>query len=481
MAKGISIPIASDTREFSQGIATGVIKPLEGVEEALDDVAKGGDDAGKALEHSLDGARRETSEYKRDQQSLGQVMQQTQREGTQALELNSGQRTKLSRAAIKQAGAAAKQSLSSDLASMDGTAQGALSAVGNTAGGILASFGPIGAGIGVAVGVAVGLVGGLLSKGTENTKKFKAAVKELSGELINTKQAAPSLEYLNGQLRTLATATEDGEQNLEKLRETADAAGSSYRDLAQAYIGNSSQLDDMITRETALKEALEDRSTAIDTTTNAGIKEFRANELQVEGKQRYIAVLQETADKTKAAEKAELDYINAGGDAMQAKADRIKTINAAYDESAGAVDKYLDKEKNFDAKKFIKGFKAREKALQEYQSSLASSGLSPEAKEFIDSQGFEAANSFLAGYKKASPKHKKDLNRIWSEAAKENSGEYLTETSKGLAGKTLKAPRVALPTVDVVALLRKTQDNINARPPLKITVETVDRNGEKIR
>ena len=64
MAKGINIPIASDTREFSQGVNRGVIEPLEDAADSLDDVAKAGDKAGQKLEDGFEDARRQVAALK---------------------------------------------------------------------------------------------------------------------------------------------------------------------------------------------------------------------------------------------------------------------------------------------------------------------------------------------------------------------------------------------------------------------------------
>lgn len=53
MPKGISLSIASDTRQFMAGVKSGVIDPLADVETALDDMERAGESAGSGVERSM--------------------------------------------------------------------------------------------------------------------------------------------------------------------------------------------------------------------------------------------------------------------------------------------------------------------------------------------------------------------------------------------------------------------------------------------
>lgn len=74
MAKGLSISVVSDTREFVSGIQKGIVKPLEDVEKSLEDVQSQGDKAGEKLEQSFSEARTKVSDFKRTQSELGKVI-----------------------------------------------------------------------------------------------------------------------------------------------------------------------------------------------------------------------------------------------------------------------------------------------------------------------------------------------------------------------------------------------------------------------
>lgn len=235
----ISIGVAADAREFTTGIDKGVIKPLDGVEKALEDVAKEGDQAGDKLEHALDGARQETSKFKQDQSDLARAVAAGQKDGTKSIELNNGQRTKIVRQGAKQAGAAAKAQLGGDLSQMTATSEGAVAGIGNTVGGILAGFGPIGAGIAAAVGIATGLIGGALHKSAEETKKNKEQVAQLAATWIEAGNASTdSVATQIDNLKKMATVTDGSVKSLKDIRTEAEKTGVPFKTLALAYAGS---------------------------------------------------------------------------------------------------------------------------------------------------------------------------------------------------------------------------------------------------
>jgi len=318
----------------------------------------------------------------------------------------------------------------------------------------------------------------MIGKSAEQTKKLKEKTAELAGQYIETgDEGAAAFERVDAQLKAMATSTDGSMKSLVDIRKEAEKAGLPFRTLAQAYAGNTEALEESIAaQEKKIQTDGEEIRSALGTGRGAAI----ASNTKRQATQSQIDSLTEQKKILADAKQAELDYIQSGGPEMEAKAARIKTVNAAYDETAGAVDKYLDKEKNFDPKKYLANMHAREKALAGYQDALATVNLSPEAKEFIDSQGLDAASAFLTGYKKASPRQKEELNRIWTEAGKDNSGEYLSAAQKAIDAKTVRAPEIAIPRLDVTKFLRATQADLDKKPALKITVDVVDRNGKKV-
>jgi hypothetical protein len=123
---------------------------------------------------------------------------------------------------------------------------------------------------------------------------------------------------------------------------------------------------------------------------------------------------------------------------------------------------------------------ARKQALEDYQSTLNTADLSPEAKKFLESQGQDAAAAFLQGYKGAAPDQKAELNRIWTEAGKANSGEYSTTVQAEFnAADALKVKAPVIELIDTKSLLASAQRELD-KTPLKIKAITVDRYGKPV-
>lgn len=482
MAKGITIPVASDTREFATGVKKGVITPLEGTVEALDDVAKAGDEAGDTLERAMDKASKETSDFKKEQQELANTIDRGSQQSFKSFSRESTEATDQAKQNAEELGEEAKSNLAETLSSFDGTVGGFIDGIQGTLGGVTAGLTGVVPIIAAAAGAAgLGLIASAWEQNTEKAEQAREKIATLASEFIETGEVGErSIESVVTVLKELAVETEDNALSLTKLKQIAKESGVEFSTIAQAYVGNSDALRALLKENAIYEETLREQLRLMSGTDAAFSEEAIAMARKADGMGELNAVLEENLVVVEKAEQTEREYLESGAPEIQAKVARIKNINSAYDEAAGSVDRYLNKEKKFDPKKFITDFKKREQALADYQTSLATVDLSPEAKAFIDEQGFEAASQFLAGYKKATPKQQSELNRIWSEAGKENSGEYLASTEKNIGKKELKAPKIATPKVDVASLLRKTQADIDARPPLKITVEKVDRNGKKI-
>src|SRR4051794_38643073 len=126
MASGISISIASETREYAAGIQRGVIEPTQ---EAVDAIEKlGTTGAGSQLEAGMRDAQRGSTELRGDIDRLRRQVQEAGRTGR-----SSGSQFK---AGMHEADEGVKQlkentaaNLKEVAASFDGTTQGAVSGV----------------------------------------------------------------------------------------------------------------------------------------------------------------------------------------------------------------------------------------------------------------------------------------------------------------------------------------------------------------
>jgi gas vesicle protein len=457
MASGINIDIAANTRDF-QGATRDVEAALEGVADALDDVARdtqrSAERAGDALSDGIgDGARdaaraterlgddiadnvqegtrdaeRSTERLERSFRDLSDAASDSTRGAGDAIGDNVRRGTDEAAEGMGNLREEANSTARESAASFDGSAESIVGSFQEIAANAFAGFGPAGAVAGLAAAAGIGLVMAQFEKAGEASEAFKARVGELTQELIDVGDAQVSLEYVVDKLQEMATATDDAEVSLSDLNVIAEKSGKSYEDLASAYAGSGKDLDDLIAKTKEQQKALE----ASNDEEQRGLAyrdQVGGDDPRIGATQKYIDFLEQAKKAQDDAAENERLYAEANGPALAAKAELISNINDSYDEAAGGAEDFLDKESGiFDVQGFIDSMTAREQALRDYQDTLATAALTPEAKAFISSQGVDSAATFMAGYKTATPAQQAELNRIWTEAGKTSSGAFSAST-----------------------------------------------------
>ncbi len=473
----ISIDFLSNVSPFLRG--------TDDVEAALDDVGKSLDDVAKDGKSSTDKlAASGESAAEKIERSFSELAAATKRDldNTASQTRRTFDRTSNdARRNLDEVKNEAKQNISETFSSFNGSATSFADALQGTLGGLIASLPPQLAVLGAAGALGIGLIVSQLELGGQKTEQMRAQTAELAQQMITTGEVGGEwLGHLVEKLQELATASDPNTTNLAELSRIAKDSTSSYKDLAQAYSGNGSALEILIRREERLKKALEDQSDAIDTTTSSGVREYEQTIKQIDGKERYLQKLRESKGVVDAAAQSEALYAAAGGPELERKAALVSAINDAYDQTAGSVDDYKNAETGlFDVTAYITAMQAREQALRDYQDTLAASELSPEAKDFLNSQGADAAAAFLAGYQAATPEQRAELNRIWTEAGQSDSAAYSDTLAKGFAGRTIAGPTVDLQEPNVDDLVNGLQSKLVGRH-VRVTVIPVDRNGVEV-
>ncbi|MET4053585.1 hypothetical protein ABID81_002963 [Frigoribacterium sp. PvP054] len=438
MAAGINIDIAANVRAFQKGTEN-VADSLDDVSDALDDLTrdaersanKTGDALGDGVKDGAKDAGNATEKLERKFSDLADAAKRTDpgkelgdsvRRGTKNAEEGLGEFR-------DEANSTAKESA----ASFDGSFESVADAIQEIAANAFAGFGPAGAVAGLAAAAGIGLVIAKMDEGNESTERFKERVGELTEELISVGDGAVGIDYIVDKLQEMATATDDAEVSLSDLKKIADESGSSYEDLARAYAGSGDDLAKLIEKTKEQKQALEDSNKAEQEGLNYRDK-VGGDDPRIAATQTYIDYLQNAKKAQDEAKANEQLYADANGPELAAKAELIGNINDAYDDAAGGAEDFINKESGiFDVQGFIDSMTQREQALRDYQETLATAALTPEAKAFISSQGVDSASTFMAGYKTATPAQQAELNRIWSEAGKTSSGAFSNTTQASLS------------------------------------------------
>jgi len=495
MAKPYEVSLVSNTKGFVQGLDQAG-DAVEGIGDSLDSVVReaskaeraldtlgtegknAGDKAGDGLERGItDGAKDSKSEIDKLENKFKDLASTAKRETADLgndIDSNVKRGTSGAGEGLKDFKEESASTAKESAASFDGSANSIVDAFQEVAANAFIGFGPAGLAAGLALAAGIGLISAAVQQSGEDAEKVKEEVSNLTAELINVgKQGGPSLDYMVDRLQALATATQDGETSLKDLKKAADVSGSSFKDLAEAYAGNTDQLDSMLAKGKERLVQLAAEAEGIDQTSAAEDGHYAKaikKSLAQEEYNSYLAKVKKVADEAAEADRL---YALAGGPEMEAKAARISAVNEAYDDLAGSVDDYINKETGlFDIGAYLDAMHGREQGIRDYQDTLAKSALTPEAKSFLNDQGIEAAATFLQGYKAATPAQQAELNRIWSEAGKANSGTYGT-TVKTALSTAFDGVQIGGPTVNAnVKVDRRELDKV-LNASYKVVVDAV--------
>lgn len=465
MAKELKIDLLADTRDFQRGVQDAE-KELAQVSDALDDVARDGDSTARKLERSFDDvsdAARESGDEasSRLERSFKDIADSARKSGDDAGDGLKKGIDKGSDAAGEFADEA-KSSAKESAASFSGEFEDVGDLIQEVAANAFAGFGPLGAAAGIAAAVGIGAITAALAAGGEQSDEMKQKIADLGAEFIETGGIGErSMEGAIDALKEMATTTEEGETSLAALRKLARESGSDFEDLAAAFIGSGEDATK------AYEEALETLTELQDAAANAPQEDpekFRELSRQRDAQQEIVNLLEKTKDKTEAAAEADRAYAAAGGPELEAKAALIEQVNEAYDEAADSASEFINEESGiFDVSAFITSMQEREQAIRDYQTTLASTPLSADAKAYLNSQGVESAASFLTGYKNATPAQQAELNRIWSESGKQNSGSYAGALQDGMPD-SITGPTVEPVIPDLTGVRNKFQYFFNQNP-----------------
>lgn len=456
----IKISFLADVKSFLKGTED-VEKSLEEVDDSLLDFAKDADKATERVEKSLSDLAKEAKQAGSEaEKGLGDGYKRGTKEAENALDEFKSE-----------ANSTARESA----ASFDGSAESIVDSFQEIAANAFAGFGPAGAIAGLALAAGIGIATAEFQKTEEAAQKSKERVQELGKQLIESADdSSVKLENLVENLTNIAVGSEDAAKSFKDIKKEAEDLGLEVGALATAYAGGEDAIDGQIA---AIQDLIEEQSKQFSEGTDGEKSRSQAGLEHIEQLQNTQKELQAVADETAAAQEAEQAWLNSGGAEMVAKQGMIDAVNTSYDDLAGSVEDFVNQETGlFDTAAYITAMQEREQALKDYQETLATSGLSTDAMNFLNEQGVEAASQMLAGYQSASPETKKELDRIWSEAAKTASGSVDTELDK-----TIKKGRTAKIEAQVdAAEAEKALDRVIRDRSAVIKLDFQDRNGKRI-
>lgn len=468
---GITIPIATDTRQAVKG-TDAIADGFDKVADAIDDAAKGSESAGDRIERSLRDAQRETRDTATEYQKLARAQKQAGSDSTADFELSAREKRKISRETIDEIGNEAKQNAAETFSSFDGSAQSFVDGVQGTLGGLVSSLGPVGLAIGAAGALGIGLINGALQNADTNSQQFKADVADLTQALIDAGNTGEvSLDRVVQILQKLATTGDESGITLDKLEKLTSRSKNSFEDVAQAYAGNTSALHDLVRAGKERLDQLQREGAAVDTSAGAHGQHAASITDEANAQKELNGYLEQAATKADAAAKADKLYAESGAPAIAAKATAVQNLGQAYQDAAGDVQDYTDKESGaFNTDAYVEGFQKKAQALADYATNLqkAAVTLSPEAVAFLESQGTDAASTLVSAYVNGTATQQQNLNKVWSQAGSTSSASYLNSFKGGIPSQVAGPDIVARWKVDDAALRAAIRSQTNVEVPVKL-------------
>jgi hypothetical protein len=456
MAKGISINFLADVRDFLKGTKN-VEDELDDVADSLDDVAREGEQATEKLE---DGFKELAKASKKAGDDIGDNF----KKGTDKAEEGLDDLQENSKANAKEVAA-----------SFDGSVESIVDGFQGLAAEAFEGFGAAGLIAGAALAAGIGLATAEFQRTEEEAQKARERIGELGLAMIEAgAQGERPLESVIEALQGLVTNSDDAVKKFSDLQRAAKFVGNSAEDLAMAYAGQQDALegqldvlDDLIAKEQAVTDAQAENASRFAAVTQGKVDTLEKQREELER-------IQEETENAAAIEQA---WLKSGGAEIQAKNEAIATINQAYDDAVGAVEDFISEESGvLNVEAYLAAIDARKQALDEYQTALATSGLSTEQKNALNGLGADAAAAWLKGYQSATPEQQRRLRDSLTEAAKENSG-----VTRKTIEEAFKKPIDAKVDVnaDTAAAERAIERVIRDRSA-KITIRTVDKFGREV-
>lgn len=457
-SKGIVINFLSDVRDFLRGTSD-VEEALDDVVDSLEDVSKDGDKAAEKLADSFKDNMKEVSRAAREAgDGIGS-------------DLNRG--TKRAKEGLGELRDEANSTAKESAASFDGSAESIIDSFQEIAANAFAGFGPAGAVAGLAAAAGIGVASAAILDAEEKAREAKDRVGELGLAIIESGADVAGVNAFKDALEKIITNADDAAVKVDDLRKLTKKYGEqvpSVAEFATAYAGNADAIESVTEQLEAAIKAEEDKTFK----TKAGADASREKQEAYQGE---IDKLQGIQEEAELAAQIEEEWLAAGGAEAQAKADAIGTINAAYDDVVGSILDYKDEETGLlDTQAFIDAIKARQDQLKQYQTDLASMGLTTEQKAALDDMGIEAASAYLEGIKSGTPEQAEFLKKSLTEAAKDSSGVAKKEIEKAFE----KPTEAKVKAVAETEAAQKDLDNLIKARTAVIKVDFQDRNGKRV-
>lgn len=358
MASGISIGIASDTRQFQAGIDD-VTDSLQKVSGTLDDLNGAG--SSEKLIASLKAEQTAAKETSAQYEQLGNAATQSADTATEAFEVSTREQKSLTRDAVTTVGDNLKSALSQGAQQVSGNL-GDITNDAQTAVQTLAFIGgpetllPLGA-----AALGVGAISSMINNANAAAEAFQQSVLTLAGELIDVGSTGdPGLDNYITNLKQIALNGTEAGTSLKKFQDDSTTASQNFGNVAKALAGDPAALTKAISQVKSYIETLSQVKTASQGAAVGSSDQIGAADRLYAALQKQNDIQKESISEAQTAKDAGLNSLEAQAQAAQ---DDAKAEATAAKAKAAAI-----KQANEDAAQSQKDF------ASSLSSSLAQAG-----------------------------------------------------------------------------------------------------------
>ncbi|PZQ89051.1 MAG: hypothetical protein DI534_09755 [Leifsonia xyli] len=245
MAKGISISIGADTRDFMTAIQKGLIDPTEDAAKVLDKLGYTGADNLEELERAYKQAQEETKKLARENRELGDIIRQEAGESVRAQKRAAKEQVSTARESMREVKGELLQNASETFSSFDGSLNSFVDTAQGTLGGLVVGLSSTGAGIPAAAAVAagaagIGLVSAALTDANERQKELEEAASEWAQTYIDSAGRVVNAAQQTAMFQAIATDPE----RYKEAEKNANLWGVSVSTAINAMTGNTWALEE---------------------------------------------------------------------------------------------------------------------------------------------------------------------------------------------------------------------------------------------
>lgn len=447
MASGINVNIASDTRNFAAGVKSGIIDPIKNAQDTLDKLGAAGQTAGDKLEGAFRDEQTATDHLKSKIDDLNDNIKTKTAGSASSMSKHFKESASKTEEGFSEMKDSARQNAMETAASFNGGFDSISGGLQGMLAEFMAGFGPAGMIAGLVLAGGVGLLTSAIDGMGQETDTDKGKVADLAKEFQAAgNKGKRSFDDVTTAIQDMmdTSSNSDAIISLQKAWDLSKSAGADYSKIVDSIAeADPRQIGKAQAAVDKLKKAHTDAGIAANTQGRmSGQAEDRAATAAGDLGKALAKAKKQAQEAQDAADLA----ARAGLSSFQRKKDLIDQLSGKYHDAAGAAQDYEDTESGlFNVNKYIAAMKKRQQALHDYQDTLLKAKLTPEAQSFIESLGEDDAAAMMEGYKKASPKQKKQLDEIWTSAGTSNAHSYKQAIGADLHDWKVKVPPLMAP------------------------------------